>query len=277
MFEVPESDIVPESNKRFVLQSDQGSHSTGNIIVPFAFPDLSGPSTDSETLNFCHDFRPPATVSDSKSKDRISEEVSDQRQIVKFSPKLLGSGEMYPPTPRTSKLRPNYVPFASRDGTTLSPFEQVSLARYIEYRLSRRSLFPSVSPLATVKFISQFPGQPVPLSSPDYLQFHREHIIAAHYFWHYDYNEFCTKTILNWPRILSLCTMQWWRSRPSYTRSNSIITGERLCSCLLSLGVEIVSDSFPEIAVGPPGAVSTALATALQLASFDVIIQFFSV
>lgn len=218
-------------------------------------------------------------VIDVNTEDRISEDVPDQRQIVKFSPEASRVQEDVSSDTSSFEIKAD-LPFLSprSDGTTLSPFEQVHWLDISNNGSPDGLCFRPASPLATVKFISQFPGQPVPLSSPDYLQFHRERIIAAHYFWHYDYHEFCTKTILQLAEnSVTLHHAVVAFSALIYSVKFDYSPARDYALAYYHWALKSFQILLPGIAVGPPEQYVTALATALQLASFDVILQLFSV
>ena len=220
----------------------------------------------------CHDVDSPNIASDA---DRISEDVSDQQRVVKFhSNSLQVLSEV---SSETLKFEINSkIPVLTPpgDGTNLSPLEPS--AWLVSDGIDSLDGFcvPTESPLSTAMFISRFPGQPVPLYSPNYLQFHRERIIAAHYFWHYDYREFCTKTIL-------------MMAESSVPLHHAVVAFSALIYSVKYYYTPARDDAFayyhyallslhqllPTISTSTEKEYVAALATALQLASFDVIPQ----
>jgi len=226
----------------------------------------------SESL-VCHDTDSTATEINTKPGERVLEdEVSDQGQIVKFSPT---PSQMHGDVSSESTIFEINadLPFLSpnSDGTTLSPFDQTYLFDTSGTGSPDRSCFRPASPLSTAKFISQFPGQPVPLSSPDYLQFHRERIIAAHYFWHYDYHEFCTKTILQLAEnSVTLHHAVVAFSALIYSVKFNYAPARDYALAYYHWALKSFQVLLPGIVMGPSEQYVTALATALQLAAFDV-------
>ena len=225
-----------------------------------------------EPLLVCHDFEPPAVVSDAKSEDRSSEDGSDQGQVVKFrptSPQSHGNVSSETLSFEMNTEIPTLSPYT--DGTSLSPVEQTPWLETTSIGSPDGHCLRTVSPLSTAKFISRFPGQPVPLSSPDYLQFHRERIIAAHYFWHYDYHEFCTKTILKLAEnSVTLHHAVVAFSALIYSVKFYYPPARDYALAYYHWALKSFQILLPEIATGTQEQYSTALATALQLASFDV-------
>ena len=223
-------------------------------------------------LVVCQGFEPPPMVSDAKSDGRLSEDGSDQGQVVKFrltSPHSHGNASS---ETLSFEIRSEIRTLSpSSDGTSLSPFEQASWLDATSIGSPDGFCLRTVSPLSTARFISRFPGQPVPLSSPDYLQFHRERIIAAHYFWHYDYHEFCTKTILKLAEnSVTLHHAVVAFSALIYSVKFYYPPARDYALAYYHWALKSFQILLPEIAMGGQEQYTTALATALQLASFDV-------
>jgi len=211
-------------------------------------------------------------VSDAKSEDRLSEDGSDQGQVVKFRPTSPHNHRNVSSETLSFEIKTDIHTLSpSSDRTGLSPFERAPWLDTTSIGSPDGLCLRTVSPLSTAKFISRFPGQPVPLSSPDYLQFHRERIIAAHYFWHYDYHEFCTKTILQLAEnSVTLHHAVVAFSALIYSVKFYYPPARDYALAYYHWALKSFQILLPEIAMGAQEQYTTALATALQLASFDV-------